>query len=174
MPSSESLQRNHIKPVQGVNRRAPARRKKKHPVAPLEYGDLRPHLPLRAGRRRSAPGRSQQLLVNLEEIDNVAIRPLYDRVVVRRTGAETQTAGGIIIPDSAAEKSNQGEVVAVGPGAVLDNGATRAPAVAVGDRVLFGKYTPTEETIDGEELLIIRESDILAVIEHEKGMEKAA
>jgi chaperonin GroES len=95
-------------------------------------------------------------------------------VVVRRIDADTTTRGGIIIPDSAAEKPNQGEVIAVGPGAVLDNGETRAPAVAVGDRVLFGKYTPTEHSIDGEDVLIIKESDILAVIENEEKLEKAA
>jgi chaperonin GroES len=104
----------------------------------------------------------------------MAIRPLYDRVVVRRIDAETTSSGGIIIPGSAGEKPNQGEVIAVGPGAVLENGDTRAPSVAVGDRVLFGKYTPTEHKINGEEVLIIKESDILAIIDSEAEMEKAA
>lgn len=104
----------------------------------------------------------------------MTIRPLYDRVVVRRIDAETTSSGGIIIPGSAAEKPNQGEVIAVGPGAVLENGETRAVAVSVGDRVIFGKYTPTEQTIDGEELLILKESDILAVIETDAALEKAA
>ena len=83
----------------------------------------------------------------------MAIRPLYDRVVIRRIEADTRSAGGIIIPGSAAEKPNQGEVVAVGPGAVLENGELRPLAVAVGDRVLFSKYAATEQKLDGEELL---------------------
>jgi chaperonin GroES len=104
----------------------------------------------------------------------MAIKPLYDRVVVRRIDAETTSSGGIIIPGSAAEKPNQGEVIAVGPGAVLDSGETRPLTVAVGDRVLFGKYTPTEHKINGEEVLIIKESDILAIIEQDSELEKAA
>lgn len=104
----------------------------------------------------------------------MAIRPLYDRVVIRRTEADTRSAGGIIIPGSAAEKPNQGEVVAVGPGAVLENGELRPLAVAVGDRVLFSKYAATEQKLDGEELLLVRETDIMAVIEQDKAVEKAA
>lgn len=104
----------------------------------------------------------------------MAIRPLYDRVVVRRIAAESTSRGGIIIPDAAAEKPNQGMVTAVGPGAVLKNGETRPLAVAVGDRVLFGKYAATEQEIDGEELLIVREADILAVIQTDNAVEKAA
>jgi chaperonin GroES len=104
----------------------------------------------------------------------VAIRPLYDRVVIRRIEADTRSAGGIIIPGSAAEKPNQGEVVAVGPGAALESGELRPLAVAVGDRVLFSKYAATEQKVDGEELLLVRETDIMAVIELEKAVEKAA
>lgn len=104
----------------------------------------------------------------------MAIRPLHDRVVVRRIEADKTTSGGIIIPDTAAEKPNQGEVVAVGPGAALENGETRALTVAVGDRVLFGKYSSNEIQIDGEELLIIKESDILAILEPDAAVEKAA
>lgn len=104
----------------------------------------------------------------------MAIRPLYDRVVIRRIEADTRSAGGIIIPGSAAEKPNQGEVVAVGPGAVLENGELRPLAVAVGDRVLFSKYAATEQKLDGEELLLVRETDIMAVIEQDKAVEKAA
>ena len=104
----------------------------------------------------------------------MTLRPLHDRVIVRRIDAETTTSGGIIIPGSAAEKPNQGEVVAVGPGTTLDNGELRPLAVAVGDRVLFGKYAPTEQTIDGEQLLIIRETDILAIIDVSESLEKAA
>ncbi len=104
----------------------------------------------------------------------MAIRPLYDRVVVRRIEADKTSRGGIIIPDSAAEKPNQGEVIAVGPGALLDSGETRPLRVQVGDRVLFGKYSSTEIDYDGEELLIIRESDILAVFDQKDTVEKAA
>jgi chaperonin GroES len=104
----------------------------------------------------------------------MTLKPLHDRVVVRRIEADTTSRGGIIIPDKAAEKPNQGEVIAVGPGATLDNGDVRPPVVAVGDRVLFGKYTPTELTVDGEELLILRESDLLAIIETSATLEKAA
>jgi chaperonin GroES len=95
-------------------------------------------------------------------------------VVVRRVEAENTTAGGIIIPDSAAEKPNRGEVVAAGPGALLDSGEIRALSVSVGDRVLFGKYASSEIEIDGEELLIIKESDILAILEQDQTVEKAA
>ncbi|MDH3221877.1 MAG: co-chaperone GroES [Gammaproteobacteria bacterium] len=102
------------------------------------------------------------------------IRPLYDRVVVRRTESETTTKGGIVIPDSATEKPNQGEVLAVGPGALLENGETVPLAVSVGDRVLFGKYATSELKIDGEEVLVIKESDILAVIEQDLAAEVAA
>jgi len=104
----------------------------------------------------------------------MSIRPLYDRVVVRRLEAESTTKGGIIIPGSAAEKPNQGEVVAVGPGALLDSGEVRPLSVAVGDRVLFGKYAPNQIEIDGEELVILKESDILAVIEEVDVVEEAA
>ena len=102
------------------------------------------------------------------------IRPLYDRVVVRRTESETTTKGGIVIPDSATEKPNQGEVLAVGPGALLENGETVPLAVSVGDRVLFGKYAASELKIDGEEVLVIKESDILAVIEQDLAAAVAA
>jgi chaperonin GroES len=102
------------------------------------------------------------------------IRPLHDRVVVRRVEAETTSAGGIIIPDNAQEKPIQGEVVAVGDGAMLDNGQRRALDVAVGDRVLFGKYSGTEVRLDGEDLLVMRESDIMAVVEHGAREVKAA
>jgi chaperonin GroES len=110
----------------------------------------------------------------LQEYQVVSIRPLYDRVVVRRTAADNTSKGGIIIPDSAAEKPNRGEVVAVGSGASLDNGGVRPLTVSVGDRVLFGKYTSNEITIDGEELLILKESDILAVIHQDEAVEEAA
>jgi chaperonin GroES len=93
------------------------------------------------------------------------IRPLHDRVVVRRMEEERKTAGGIVIPDSATEKPIQGEIVAVGKGKILDNGETRPLDVKVGDRVLFGKYSGTEVKLDGNELLVMREEDIMGVIE---------
>ncbi|WP_133129815.1 co-chaperone GroES [Legionella yabuuchiae] len=93
------------------------------------------------------------------------IRPLHDRVVVRRLEEELKTAGGIVIPDSAKEKPMQGEVVAIGAGKVLENGDVRALAVKAGDVVLFGKYSGTEVKIDGQELVVMREDDIMGVVE---------
>jgi chaperonin GroES len=93
------------------------------------------------------------------------IRPLHDRVVVRRLEEETKTAGGIVLPDSAAEKPSQGEVLAVGPGKALDNGDVRAPDVKKGDKVLFGQYAGSTVKVDGEELLILSESEIFGVLE---------
>ena len=92
------------------------------------------------------------------------IRPLHDRVVIRRMEEEKATAGGIIIPDSATEKPVRGEVVAVGEGKVSDSGQTVPMSVKVGDKVLFGKYAGTEVKIDGEEVLVMREDDVMAVI----------
>ncbi len=93
------------------------------------------------------------------------IRPLHDRVVVRRLDEETTTAGGIVLPDSATEKPSQGEVLAVGPGKLLDNGEVRPADVKVGDRVIFGQYGGNTVKIDGEELLILGESEIFGVLE---------
>ena len=93
------------------------------------------------------------------------IRPLHDRVIIRRTEEERTTAGGIVIPDSATEKPEQGEVIAVGNGRILENGDVRALDVKVGDRVLFGKYSGSTVKVEGEELLVMREDDITAVIE---------
>ena len=93
------------------------------------------------------------------------IRPLHDRVVVRRLEEERTTAGGIVIPDSATEKPIQGEVIAVGNGKILDNGESRPLDVKVGDRVLFGKYSGTEVKLDGQTYLVMREDDIMGVIE---------
>jgi chaperonin GroES len=92
-------------------------------------------------------------------------RPLHDRVVVKRVGSETKTAGGIIIPDTAAEKPQQGEVIAVGPGARDDAGKLTPIDIKKGDKVLFGKWSGTEVKIDGEELLIMKETDIMGVLE---------
>ena len=94
----------------------------------------------------------------------MSFRPLHDRVVVRRLDQEETTAGGIIIPDTAQEKPMQGQVVAAGPGARNDRGEVEPLDVKVGDRVLFGKWSGTEVTIDGEELSIMKESDIMGVI----------
>jgi len=101
-------------------------------------------------------------------------RPLHDRVVVRRIDAEEKTSGGIIIPDTAKEKPQEGEVVAVGPGARAEDGTVTALDVQVGDRILFGKWSGTEVRIDGEDLLIMKESDILGVIEQAAARKKAA
>jgi chaperonin GroES len=93
------------------------------------------------------------------------IRPLQDRIIVKRIEEEEKTRGGIIIPDTAKEKPMEGEVIAVGSGKVLENGTKQAPEVKKGDRVLFGKYSGTEVKIDGVEHLIMREDDILGIIE---------
>ncbi len=92
-------------------------------------------------------------------------RPLHDRVVVRRIEADLKTAGGIIIPDTAKEKPQEGEILAVGPGARDESGKIQALDVKVGDRVLFGKWSGTEVKIDGEDLLIMKESDVMGVLE---------
>jgi chaperonin GroES len=94
----------------------------------------------------------------------MAFTPLHDRVLVRRIEGEEKTKGGLIIPDTAKEKPAEAEVVSVGPGARKDNGELIAPSVKAGDRVLFGKWSGTEVTIDGKELLIMKESDILGII----------
>ena len=94
----------------------------------------------------------------------MAFKPLHDRVLVRRIEGEEKTKGGLIIPDTAKEKPAEAEVVAVGPGARKDSGELIAPSVKAGDRVLFGKWSGTEVTIDGKELLIMKESDILGII----------
>ncbi len=102
-------------------------------------------------------------------------RPLHDRVVVRRLNAEEKTAGGIIIPDTAKEKPMEGEIIAAGPGARNEQGALVALDVKAGDHVLFGKWSGTEVKIDGEELLIMKESDIMGIIEATPaGKKKAA
>jgi chaperonin GroES len=95
----------------------------------------------------------------------MSIRPLHDRVLVRRLDDEKKSPGGIVIPDTAAEKPMQGEVVAVGNGKVQENGEIRPLDVKAGDKVLFGKYSGTEVKVDGEELLVMREDDIMGVIE---------
>ena len=95
----------------------------------------------------------------------MTFRPLHDRVLVKRVEEESKTAGGIIIPDTAKEKPQEGEVVSVGGGAIKEDGSVRALDVKAGDRILFGKWSGTEVSIDGDELLIMKESDILGIIE---------
>jgi chaperonin GroES len=94
----------------------------------------------------------------------MALRPLQDRVIIKRLDNETKTSSGIVIPDSAAEKPDQGEVVAVGPGKKTEDGKVIAVDLKVGDKVLFGKYAGQSVKVDGEELLVIREEEILAVV----------
>ena len=101
-------------------------------------------------------------------------RPLHDRVVVKRLDEDVKTAGGIIIPDTAKEKPQRGEVIAVGPGARDERGQVVALTVKAGDRVLFGKWSGTEVKIDGEDLLIMKESDILGVLDEGTAQAKAA
>ena len=101
-------------------------------------------------------------------------RPLHDRVVVRRIDADQKTAGGIIIPDTAQEKPQEGEVVSVGPGARNERGELTPMELKAGDRVLFGKWSGTEVKIDGEDLLIMKESDIMGVLEKTATLKKAA
>jgi Co-chaperonin GroES (HSP10) len=104
----------------------------------------------------------------------MGLRPLHDRVVVRRIEADQKSAGGIIIPDTAKEKPSEGEVVAVGAGARNEKGEIVALDVKVGDRVLFGKWSGTEVRLDGEDLLIMKESDILGIVEAAEPAQKAA
>jgi chaperonin GroES len=114
--------------------------------------------------RESASRGLPRFICHLEE-DYMKFRPLHDRVVVRRTEEEDRTKGGIIIPDTVKEKPQQGEIVAVGPGARDETGAVQPLDVKPGDRVLFGKWSGTEVKIDGQDLLIMKESDILGVLE---------
>lgn len=101
-------------------------------------------------------------------------KPLHDRVLVRRVASDERTAGGIIIPDTAKEKPIEGEIVAVGSGARRDDGGVQPLEVAVGDRILFGKFAGTEVRIDGQEMLIMKESDILGVLDETVSVKKAA
>jgi chaperonin GroES len=104
----------------------------------------------------------------------MAFRPLGDRVLVKRVEEESKTKGGIIIPDTAKEKPQEGEVVAVGPGARDDSGKVNALELKAGDRILFGKWSGTEIKLDGQDLLIMKESDIMGIIEGSASMKKAA
>jgi chaperonin GroES len=93
------------------------------------------------------------------------IRPLHDRLIVKREAEERKSPGGIVIPDTATEKPVFGKVLAVGKGKLLDNGQLRAPEIKIGDKVLFGKYSGTEVKVDGDELVVMREEDVMAVVE---------
>ena len=104
----------------------------------------------------------------------MTFRPLHDRVLVRRVTAEEKTAGGIIIPDTAKEKPQEGEIIAVGSGTLNDKGELRALDVKAGDRILFGKWSGTEVKLNGEELLIMKESDIMGILEGAAAAKKAA
>ncbi|AGS07002.1 co-chaperone GroES [Candidatus Profftella armatura] len=95
----------------------------------------------------------------------MGLRPLHDRVIVKRVDQETKTASGIVLPETAAEKPDQGEVLAIGTGKILEDGRIRPLAIKVGDRVLFGKYAGQSVKVDGKELLVMREEDLFAVIE---------
>jgi chaperonin GroES len=122
----------------------------------------------------AAPPGQREFVEKTSEVEAMKFRPLHDRVVVRRIEEDTKTAGGIIIPDTAKEKPMQGEVIAAGPGARDESGRIVPLDVKKGDRVLFGKWSGTEVKIDGEELLIMKESDILGVIEGKASVRAAA
>ncbi|OHV77159.1 co-chaperone GroES [Rhizobium sp. LCM 4573] len=104
----------------------------------------------------------------------MSFRPLHDRILVRRVESEEKTKGGIIIPDTAKEKPQEGEVIAVGPGARNESGQIQALDVKAGDRILFGKWSGTEIKINGEDLLIMKESDVMGIIEAQAEQKKAA
>ena len=117
-------------------------------------------------------GEQRHYCLSMEE--NMSFRPLHDRILVRRVESEEKTRGGIIIPDTAKEKPQEGEVVAVGPGARNEAGQIQALDVKAGDRILFGKWSGTEIKIDGEDLLIMKESDVLGVLEAQVERQQAA
>ena len=103
--------------------------------------------------------------LNLEELEPMKIRPLHDRVIVKRLDEERTSPGGIVIPDTATEKPIQGKVIAVGKSKILEDGKVRPLDVKVGDKILFGKYSGTEVKVDGDDLLVMREEDVMAIIE---------
>jgi chaperonin GroES len=123
---------------------------------------------------QSANARMPEFNVRAYEEVYMGFRPLHDRVLIRRVEAEEKTSGGIIIPDTAKEKPMEGEVVAVGPGVRGEDGKITALDVKAGDRVLFGKWSGTEVRLDGEDLIIMKESDIMGVIDHSAETRKAA
>jgi chaperonin GroES len=125
---------------------------------------ITPHYQMVSVRSRVGGGISHRGAIKLE-IETMKFRPLHDRVVIRRLNAEQKTSGGIIIPDTAQEKPMEGEVVAAGPGLRNELGVVAPLDVKAGDRILFGKWSGTEVKIDGDEMVIMKESDILGVIE---------
>jgi chaperonin GroES len=146
--------------------------------AALEMKNGQPHLPRQAvvsersenrSYRQSGMALADRIVYPSDKIESgdseMKLRPLHDRVIVKRVEEEKLSAGGIVIPDNVAEKPIRGEVLAVGNGKVLDSGDQRGLDVKAGDTVLFGKYAGTEVKVDGEELLVMREDDIMAVIE---------
>jgi chaperonin GroES len=118
------------------------------------------------------PGEQRHLFCPTEE--NMSFRPLHDRILVRRIESQERTKGGIIIPDTAKEKPQEGEVIAVGPGARNEAGQIQALDVKVGDRILFGKWSGTEIKINGEDLLIMKESDVMGIIDARSEQKQAA
>jgi len=125
-------------------------------------------------RPNGRPFKTLRKLVSETQEDIMKFRPLHDRVVVKRIDAEAKSAGGIIIPDTAQEKPSQGEIVAVGPGGRDEAGKLIPIDVKVGDRVLFGKWSGTEVKIDGQDLLIMKESDIMGIIDEPVAKKRAA
>jgi chaperonin GroES len=119
-------------------------------------------------------GRAGILGLFVHEENNMTFRPLHDRILVRRVEVDEKTAGGIIIPDTAKEKPQEGEVIAAGPGARNEAGQIQPLDVKVGDRILFGKWSGTEIKLNGEDLLIMKESDVMGVIEKTAEMKSAA
>jgi chaperonin GroES len=122
----------------------------------------------------AGPGAEEPQHLFVQEENDMAFRPLHDRVLVRRIEADEKTAGGIIIPDTAKEKPQEGEVIAVGPGARDESGKLIELDVKVGDRILFGKWSGTEIKLNGEDLLIMKESDVMGVIDQSVAFKKAA
>ena len=134
----------------------------------------------RLKKGRGAPHRPDYCRSGVEENlfvpkeNDMTFRPLHDRILVRRIEIDERTAGGIIIPDTAKEKPQEGEIIAVGPGARDEGGKLLPPDVKVGDRILFGKWSGTEIKLNGEDLLIMKESDVMGVIENAPTLKKAA
>jgi len=124
---------------------------------------------LRAAPQVHAPAALQKFfaLITCKQTEGgfMNIRPLHDRLIVKREAEERKSPGGIVIPDTATEKPTFGKVIAVGKGKVLENGEVRAPDLKKGDKILFGKYSGTEVKVDGEELVVMREEDVMAVVE---------
>jgi chaperonin GroES len=119
-------------------------------------------------------GQGNNVIIVCPSEENMSFRPLHDRILVRRVESEEKTRGGIIIPDTAKEKPQEGEVIAVGPGARNDAGQIQALDVKAGDRILFGKWSGTEIKINGDDLLILKESDVMGIIEAPAEQKQAA